>query len=102
MKVAYSVEWDSLENEDVLIGISSSLQALGHFPFHGGEGTSREPMETRHTTGPPKESIEVGGSTVMPHEPMEAGGSAFTLQEPMGAGHSITVPQEPSGVSPSA
>jgi hypothetical protein len=101
MKVAYSVEWDSLENEDVLIGISSSLQVLGHFPFHGGEGTSREPMETRHTARLPEESTEVGGSTVMPQEPMEAGSSAFAPQEPRGARHSVTVPQEPSGVSPS-
>ena len=33
------VEWDSLEGEDELTGIGSSLQALGPFPLHGGEGT---------------------------------------------------------------
>ena len=42
--VADDIEWDNLENEDVMIGIGSSLQASGPFPFHGGEGTSRESM----------------------------------------------------------
>ena len=40
--VADDIEWDNLENEDALIGIGSSLQASGPFPFHGGEGTSRD------------------------------------------------------------
>ena len=44
-EVADDVEWDILENEDALIGIGSSLQELGPFPFHGGEGTSGEPVE---------------------------------------------------------
>ena len=43
--VANDIEWDNLENKDALIGIGSSLHAPGPFPFHGGEGTSREPME---------------------------------------------------------
>ena len=37
--VADNIEWDNLENEDALTGISSSLQESGPFLFHGGEGT---------------------------------------------------------------
>jgi len=51
--VADDIEWDNLENEDVLIGIGSSLQALRPFPFHGGEGTSGEPTRVEHTVGLP-------------------------------------------------
>ena len=43
--VADDIEWDNMENEDAPTGVGSSLQALGPFPFHGGEGTSREPTE---------------------------------------------------------
>ena len=51
--VADDIEWDNLENEDALTGIGSSLQVLGPFPFHGGEGTSGEPVEAGRTTGLP-------------------------------------------------
>ena len=51
--VADDIEWDNLENEDALIGISSSLQASGPFPSHGGEGTSVEPAEAGCTIGLP-------------------------------------------------
>ena len=51
--VADDIEWDNLENEDALIGISSSLQALGPFPFHGGEGTSGELAKVGRTIGLP-------------------------------------------------
>ena len=37
--VADDIKWDNLENEDVLIGVGSSLQASRPFLFHGGEGT---------------------------------------------------------------
>jgi len=33
-------EWDDLESKDTLIGIRSSLQGSGPFPFHGGESAS--------------------------------------------------------------
>ena len=52
-EVADDVEWDILENEDALIGIGSSLQESGPFPFHGGEGTSVEPVELGCTVGLP-------------------------------------------------
>ena len=48
-EVADDIKWDILENEDALTGISSSLQASGPFPFHGGEGTSGEPVEADRT-----------------------------------------------------
>ena len=51
--VADDIEWDNLENEDALIGIGSSLQVLGPFPFHGGEGTSGEPAEAGRTVSLP-------------------------------------------------
>ena len=51
--IANDVEWDILENEDELTCISSSLQASGPFPFHGGEGTSGEPAEASRTVGLP-------------------------------------------------
>ena len=51
--VADDIEWDNLENEDVLTGVGSSLQALGPFPFHGGEGTSVESMEVGCIVGLP-------------------------------------------------
>ena len=51
--VANDIEWDNLENEDALTGISSSLQASGPFPFHGGEGTSGEPPEAGCIVGLP-------------------------------------------------
>jgi len=52
-KVVDDIEWDDLENEDVLTGIGSSLQESGPFPFHRGEGTSGEPAETGRTVGLP-------------------------------------------------
>ena len=51
--VANDIEWDNLENEDVLIGIGLSLRVLEPFPSHGGEGTSREPTEAGRTVGLP-------------------------------------------------
>ena len=60
------IEWDNLENEDVLTGVDSSFQALGPFPFHGGEGTSGEPTEAGHTVGLPQEPIEVSGTPSLP------------------------------------
>ena len=51
--VADDIEWDNLENEDVLTGIGSSLLGSGPFLFHGGEGMSREPIEVRCTVGLP-------------------------------------------------
>ena len=51
--VANDIEWGNRENEIALTGIDSSLQALGPFPFHGGEGTSREPMEVGHSDDAP-------------------------------------------------
>ena len=52
-KVANDIEWDILENEDALIGIGSSLQESGPFPFHRGEGTSRELAEVGCIVGLP-------------------------------------------------
>ena len=43
--VADDIEWDNLENEDALTCIGSSLQPLGPFPFHGGEGMLGELIE---------------------------------------------------------
>ena len=51
--VADNIEWDNLENEDTLTCISSSSQALGPFPFHGGEGTFGEPAEVGHSDDAP-------------------------------------------------
>ena len=48
-EVADDVEWDILENEDALTGVGSSLQELGPFLFHGGEGTFEEPAEAGRT-----------------------------------------------------
>ena len=52
-EVADDIEWDNLENEDALTCISSSLQALGPFLFHEGEGTSGELAEAGYTIGLP-------------------------------------------------
>ena len=52
-KVVDDIEWDNLENEDVLTGIGSSLQESGPFPFHGGEGASVGPAEMGRTVGLP-------------------------------------------------
>jgi len=51
--VVDDIEWDNLENKDVLIGIGSSLQTSGPFSFHGGEGTSRESVEAGHSDDAP-------------------------------------------------
>ena len=59
-EVANDVEWDILENEDALIGIGLSLQESRPFPFHGGEGTSRELVEAGRTVDLPQESMGVG------------------------------------------
>ena len=40
-EVVDDTEHDDLESEDVLIGIRTSLQGSGPFPFHGGEGASK-------------------------------------------------------------
>ena len=88
-EVVDGIEWDILENEDALTGISLSLQASGPFLFHGGEGTSGEPVEAGRTIGLPQESTEVGGSTATPEVLAEMGGSTI-------------VPQDPRGVSPFA
>ena len=58
--VADNIKWDNLENEDALTGIGSSLQASGPFPFYGGEGTSREPVEAGHTIDAPQKLAEAG------------------------------------------
>ena len=52
-EVADDVEWDILENEDALTGISLSLQESRPFSFHRGEGTSREPAKVGYTIGLP-------------------------------------------------
>ena len=52
-EVVDDIKWDDLKNEDVLTGIGSSLQELGPFLFHRGEGTSEEPVEVGHTVGLP-------------------------------------------------
>ena len=53
-EVVDDIEWDNLEDEDALIGISSSLQASRPFLFHEGEGTSRELAEVGPTIGAPR------------------------------------------------
>ena len=63
---ADDIEWDNLENEDVLIGIISSLQASGPFLFHGGEGTSRELPEAGRSDDVPQELTEVGRTVGLP------------------------------------
>ena len=90
--VADYIEWDNLENKDVLTGVGSSLQASGPFLFHREEGTSGEPMVAGHTVGLPHEPTEAGVSTVALEVPAEAGGSAVAPQEPRGAGRSANVP----------
>ena len=80
-EVANDVEWDILENEDALTGISSSLQESGPFPFHRGEGTSGEPAEVGRTVGLPQESTGAGGSAAVPKMSVEAGSSAVAPQE---------------------
>ena len=52
-EVVNDIEWDDLENEDVLTSIGSSLQELKPFLFHGGEGTSGEHVEVGPTIGLP-------------------------------------------------
>ena len=88
-EVADDVEWNILENEDALIGIGSSLQESGPFPFHRGEGTSGEPAKAGRTVGLLQESTGAGSSAAAPEMSVEAGGSTI-------------VPQESRGVSPSA
>ena len=72
-EVADDVEWDILENEDALIGIGLSLQELGPFPFHGGEGMFEELAEAGHTIGLPQESTGSGGTATTPKMSAEAG-----------------------------
>ena len=88
-EVVDDIEWDDLENEDVLTGIGSSLQESGPFPFHEGEGMSGEPVETGHTVG-------------LLQEPTCMGGSVAALEVPVEVGSSAVVPQDPRGASPSA
>ena len=52
-EVVDDIKWDDLKNEDVLTGIGSSLQELGPFPLHGGEGMFGELAETGRTVGLP-------------------------------------------------
>ena len=100
-EVADDIEWDNLENEDALTGVSSSMQASGPFPFHGGEGMSVELAEACHTIGLPQEPIEAGGSAFTPEVQAEVGGSAVAPQAPRGVGCSANVSQELPGASPS-
>ena len=51
--VANDVEWGILENEDALTGSGSPLQESGPFPFHGGQGVSRELAEAGCSIGLP-------------------------------------------------
>ena len=51
--VVDDIEWGNLENKDALTSIDSSLQVSRPFPFHGGEGTSREPVEAGHSDNAP-------------------------------------------------
>ena len=75
--VANDIEWDNLENEDVLIGVGLSLQASRPFPFHGGKGKSGEPARVGRTVGRPQESTWAASSTIMPEVPADAGRSAI-------------------------
>ena len=84
IEVADDVEWDILENEDALIGIGSSLQESGPFLFHGGEGTTGEPVDVGHTVGLPQESTGAGGSAVVPEMLAEVGGSDIAPKESRG------------------
>ena len=52
-EVVDGIEWDDLESEDVPTGIRSSLQELGPFLFHRGEGTSLGLVEIGWTIGLP-------------------------------------------------
>ena len=90
--VADYIEWDNLENKDVLTGVGSSLQASGPFLFHREEGTSGEPMVAGHTVGLPHEPTEAGGSVVAPEVLSDVGGSAVVPQEPRGVGRFASVP----------
>jgi len=91
--VADNIEWDNLENKDALIGIGSSLQASRPFPFHGGEGTSRELVEAGHSDDAPQEPMEAGHIVVLPYEPTEAGGSTVVPEVPAEAGGFIVTPK---------
>lgn len=84
-EVADNVKLDILENEDVLIGIGLSLQESGPFPFHGGKGTSGEPVEAGRTVSLPQESIGAGSSAITPEMPSKVGGPTVMPQEPRGA-----------------
>jgi len=78
--VANDIEWNNLEDEDALTSIGSSLQAAGPFPFHGGDGISREPVEAGHTIG-------------LPQDPTGAGGSVVALEVQAKVGSSTIVPE---------
>jgi N-acetylmuramic acid 6-phosphate (MurNAc-6-P) etherase len=52
-EVDADTERDDLESEDMLIGIHSSLQGSGPFPYHGGEGASERLVEMGRTVGLP-------------------------------------------------
>ena len=69
----------------MLTGIGSSLQELGPFLFHRGEGTSEEPVEVGHTVGLPLELTGAGGFATVPEVLAEVGGSAIASQDPRGA-----------------
>ena len=75
--VADDIEWDNLENEDALTGISLSLQESRPFSFHRGEGTFGEPVEVVRTIGLPQESIGAGNSVTEPEMSVEVGSSAI-------------------------
>ena len=95
--VANDIEWDNLENEDALTGIGSSLQASGPFLSHGGEGTSREPVEVGRIVGLPLEPTEAGGSAIVPEVPAEAGGPIIVPKSQGEWGIPPTCPRSCSG-----
>ena len=61
-KVFADTKWDDLESEDMLIGIRSSLQGSGPFPFQGGEGASVRLAKKGRTVDLPQEPAGVGRS----------------------------------------
>ena len=77
-EVVDDTERDDLDSEDVLIGICSSLQGSGPFPFHGGKGASERPTEMGQTVGLPQEPTGVSGPAAAPEVLAEEGGSTAT------------------------
>ena len=104
-EVAADVDWDVLEDEDMLTDAHRSMQ--GPFLFHAGGSEFVRSVEVGQTIGPSSGLVGAGESAATPGVPVEdrwmgGGGSTAAPEVSTERGGSATAPSKARETSPSA